>query len=237
MAYDVDASAVSDFIGVPFSSTSNPTKAYVSNVLIPLVIPEVLGDIEWEVNREKLNNYIPDYLAGYSAGWGVTNGSNATFFIRGVPLADVDGDGTVTISTGSKGDIVLYLNDTSAGTWTIATAATVADIHTGKIVFDTPPAENVEVYADYRYYINGRPLHLREDLKRLFKQAVAYRCAINIWQNPNADIVQIIDAYSVDGINISKGGQAAINMKTMERFDKLYRDVIRKINGMVVDLE
>jgi len=237
MPYDVDASAVSDFIGVTFSPTSNPTKAYVSNVLIPLVVPEVLADIEWEVNREKLNDYVPDVLSGYSAGWGTTNGSNATFFIRGVPLADVDGDEVVVIATGTAGDITLYLNDTSAGTWTIATAATVADIHTGRIVFDTPPGGNVEIYADYRYYINGRPVHMRQDLKRLFKQAVAYRCAINIWQNPNADIVQIIDAYSVDGINVSKGGQAAINMKTMERFDKLYRNTIRKINGMVVDLE
>lgn len=211
-----------------FTSPNLPGSGTVSG-FIDIADKQIVRDVTWEFLEERIDTYTPTWYRGTpSSDWGYANGSNATFFIKHTPIADWDVDATITIGTGDyNNDVFLRQFDESADTWSTITNATISDWRLGKITINdgSEPPDNSRVYATYRNWIAGE---LPDS--NLLKQASTYLVAMKIWQSPNADIVQLIDSYSLSGISISKGGQAAINMFIMKLYKTYYKETIRAIN-------
>ncbi len=219
-----DASTVGDYLTKDgFSSTSVPTNTVVDS-LITMTDKLVIQDVTYEVTHEKISGYAPIWSRDVDSDWGDCNDANTIFFVKNLPIADLN-----DIEDAGTIDVKIDLYDYTADDWVKDVEVSVVDYKYGKVGLVDAPSENDEVYADYRYYVAGE----KPD-SDLMKWAATNAAAAVIWQNAEADIVQLVESYSVSGLSISKGGQAMITGKMMDLYRKIYKEVVRQINGLAI---
>jgi uncharacterized ubiquitin-like protein YukD len=185
-----DASTVGDYLTKDgFSSTSVPTDEVV-NRLIEMTDKMVIQDVTYEHTHENVTDYVPLWSRDLDDDWGECNDVNTVFFIKNPPIADLDG-----IEDASTVDVTVDLYDYSADDWVKDVPVHSVEWKYGKITLVDAPSTDDEVYVDYRQYIAGE----KPDAD-LMKWAATNACAAIIWQNAEADIVQLVESYSVSGI-------------------------------------
>ncbi|MHA1286168.1 MAG: hypothetical protein ACTSPB_02070 [Candidatus Thorarchaeota archaeon] len=220
---------VGRLVGMAFSTSSNPTSSEVDDIITEAA-QEVLRNITHKVNGwddrfkyGRIDNYIPPYMRGADTDLGLCNGTNKTFYLRSnaLPVADMNDDGSIDSSDVT---IVVYDYTNDVLDRSTYTAASI-DQNTGKIVLNDAPPNNFKVYANYNYYVS----RCVPD-SNLLALACSVQTALWIWQNPKADITQIIDSYSAPGISIAKGAQGMLTAKNIDLNRTYLRELYKIIN-------
>lgn len=205
-----------------FDTTTTPTSTVIGD-LITIVDRAIVEDISYLVLHEEMTGFVPQWSRNADGDWGECNGSNTIFFAKNLPIADTNDDQSVTTS-----DITVDMYDYSADDWSEAQTVSTVDDKYGKITLSSAPADDDRVFVDYRYYVAGEI-----PSTTLLEYAANNAVASLVFQNPESDIVQLVESYSVSGLSISKGGQAMLTGKMMDNYGKIYTLTIRQINGLV----
>lgn len=187
------------------------------------ISPNHLANICWQSYMETLHDIYPQAFEETPSGnpdTGATyDGSNTTFRTKHYPIADSNGDGSVTgWGETCATDVTGYWLD-NAGAWKRLyirvdnedygdiTLSTTSD-YTGAI-----PQDNEGVYITYRYS------HRTYD-EFLLQEAVAYMCAHNIMQR-----LKGVDQITLADLNMNR----IIVEKNASRFKNKYMEILRNI--------
>ena len=211
-----------------FSPETSPSSTVVGE-LINQSDQQVITDITFTVKEEESTGFRPRWSQGSDDDEGQANGSNTVFYTRKTVIAqhNYPSDATPTVDTpASTNDIRVDVLAHDSDTWTYGAVVTALDDRSGKYTLDSAPADNSSVFVTYKHYVARE----RPDTKTL-QFAALQLGALQVWQNPQADIVQLVESYSVSGLSVSKGGQAMITQKAIDKYKMDYNEAIGRING------
>ncbi len=207
-----------------FSGNTVPTSTVVEN-LIDIADANVVRDITFAVEQENLTNFAPTWSRGLDEDQGRTNGSNLIFWVKQLPVAEITNPATTPTVVGA--DVRVDVYDDSIDGWDEDVTVDTVDARRGKLTLNAAPDEDDKVFVTHRYYIGGEVPNAS-----LLQHASTNLTAMMIWQNPEADIVQLIESWSLSGISISKGGQAQITQRMIDKYKTdHYNLLIRQITG------
>ncbi len=207
-----------------FSGATVPTSTVVGN-LIDIADANVVRDITYGVEQEEITGHAPDWSRGLDDDHGQANGSNLIFWASQLPIAEITSPATTPSVVGA--DVRVDVYDYSTDDWDEDVTIDTVDARRGKLTLNAAPETDDKVFATYRHYIGGEVPNAS-----LLQHASTNLTAMMIWQNPEADIVQLIESWSLSGISISKGGQAQITMKMIDKYKTdHYNMLIRQITG------
>ncbi len=207
-----------------FGGTTVPTSSVVGN-LIDIADAQVVRDITFAVEQEELTGFAPIWSRGLDEDQGLADGTNAVYWAKQLPIAEIDSpQSTPTVATV---DVRVDVYDLSTDDWDEDVVISAVDPRRGKVTLDTAPGDGDDIFATYRYYIAGEVPDAN-----LLQHASTNLTATMIWQNPEADVVQLIESWSLSGISISKGGQAQITRDMVQKYKtQFYDSLIRQITG------
>lgn len=216
---------VSEYLkGTAFDSSTVPTSSVVGN-LIDIADAQVIRDITFAVEQEELTGFTPTWSRHLDEDQGLADGTNDVYWAKQLPIADIVSP-SIDIAV-STVDVRVDVYDFSTDDWDENVTISTVDPRRGKITLDTAPGDGDNIFATYRYYIGGEVPDAN-----LLQHASTNLTATMVWQNPEADVVQLIESWSLSGISISKGGQAQITRDMVQKYKtQFYDSLIRQITG------
>lgn len=212
-----DESKLETFMGISFTGTSSPTSTEITAIIV-LASKRVMRDVTRRVKREKNLDFLPKWAGNKDGDWGQTNGSNKVFFMKNVPLADFDNDGTYT------DDIRVDILDTDTDGWSENATVSAVDQRRGKVTLTTAPSNNDDVYMDYYYYPGGEA----PDTQMIEIAATAWASYL-VLQNKSTEVATKIANYTFGGHTVSKESIVNLSKMKSDEYKTIYKQAISEI--------